>query len=161
MGDLQYEVKEAPQVVRDGYTVLYSTTYYLGLEMKDVSGGQLDISHAVSDFTHQSTQWQSYMPDENFIRVVHTRNYDLPLDVFESGEKRPVKKKKKAATGKPTTVNGVTDGTSEPNSLKRKSSDGVESPSAKRQRPHDTPGPAVRQVRKRVSEHSRVGGLKA
>jgi len=161
MGDLQYEVKEAPQVVSDGYTVLYSTTYYLGLEMKEVSGGQLDISHAVSDFTHQSTQWPSYMPHDNFLRVVHTRNYDLPLDVFEPGEKRPVKKKKKAAAGKPTAINGAVDATSEPNSLKRKSSDGVESPNAKRQRPHDTPGPAVRQVREPVPEHSRVVDLKA
>jgi poly(A) polymerase len=144
MGDLQYEVKEAPQVVRDGYTVLYSTTYYLGLEMKEVSGGQLDISHAVGDFTHQSTQWQSYTPDENFIRVVHTRNYDLPLDVFELGEKRPVKKKKKA--GKPTTVNGAADETSQPNSLKRKSTDGVESPNAKRQRPHDTSNEAAHET---------------
>ncbi len=159
MGDLQYEVKEVPQVIRDGYTVLYSTTYYLGLEMKELSGGQLDISHAVGDFTHQSTQWQSYMPDENFIRVVHTRNYDLPLDVFEPGEKRPVKKKKKATVGKQTTVNGATDATSEPNSLKRKSSDGIESPSAKRQRPLETPNPAVRQVRKPVLHHNRVRGL--
>ncbi|KAL2356898.1 Poly(A) polymerase papa [Cryomyces antarcticus] len=77
----------------DGITTIYTTTYYIGIElMKDAKS--LDISYPVGDFKRQCTDWPQYNPDLNSIRIVHTRNYDLPADVFEPGENRPVRSKK-------------------------------------------------------------------
>ncbi|KAL9117052.1 MAG: hypothetical protein Q9187_006412, partial [Circinaria calcarea] len=39
--------------------------------------------------------WANYNPELNSLNIVHTRNYDLPADVFGPGEVKPVKPKKK------------------------------------------------------------------
>ncbi|KAK6002954.1 hypothetical protein QM012_000799 [Aureobasidium pullulans] len=93
---------EKPDDKEDGMTTIWTTTYYVGIEL--VPGAQsLDISMPVQDFRHQCTQATQYNEDVNSIRVIVVKSYDLPDDVFKEGEQRPVKAKKnkaaKAANG--------------------------------------------------------------
>ena len=148
LGETKFQKKEAPESIPDGQIVLYTTTFYLGLEISDVVG-ELDISNAVREFCDQTTQWQSFVRDDNELKVVHTRCYDLPEDVFEPGEKRPMKKKKKKTQAAKQASSGNTvGGTQETALLKRKSSDASETPNAKRQRAaQDTVSAVPSQVR--------------
>ncbi|CAG8236501.1 unnamed protein product [Penicillium salamii] len=81
----------------DGQTV-YTTTYYIGLELKPLEPGQsrsLDISSDSQLFKSQCTAWTGFQEDVMELAVVHVRNFDLPEDVFEPGETRPSRPKKK------------------------------------------------------------------
>ncbi|KAF4984377.1 hypothetical protein FZEAL_421 [Fusarium zealandicum] len=86
-------------------TDVYTTTHYIGLEL---AGGakSLDLSYQVEEFKELCTSWQKYKEDlKNIvsISIQHVRNFNLPDDVFETGEKKPQKKSagaKNAANGK-------------------------------------------------------------
>ncbi|KAJ5312075.1 hypothetical protein N7508_002905 [Penicillium antarcticum] len=81
----------------DGHTV-YTTTYYIGLELKPLEPGQsreLDISTDANIFKSNCTSWTGFQPEVMELAVTHTRNFDLPDDVFEPGEVKPVRPKKK------------------------------------------------------------------
>ncbi|CAG7983720.1 unnamed protein product [Penicillium salamii] len=81
----------------DGQTV-YTTTYYIGLELKPLEPGQsrsLDISSDSQLFKSQCTAWTGFQEDVMELAVVHVRNFDLPEDVFEPDETRPSRPKKK------------------------------------------------------------------
>ncbi|CAG8397478.1 unnamed protein product [Penicillium salamii] len=87
--------QSAPE--NDGQTV-YTTTYYIGLELKPLEPGQsrsLDISSDSQLFKSQCTAWTGFQEDVMELTVVHVRNFDLPEDVFEPGETRPSRPKKK------------------------------------------------------------------
>ncbi|KAI5236627.1 Poly(A) polymerase [Aureobasidium subglaciale] len=87
---------DKPDEKENGMTNIWTTTYYVGIEL--VPGAtSLDISHPVQDFRHQCTQATQYNEDVNSIRVIVVKSYDLPDDVFKSGEQRPVKAKKAKA----------------------------------------------------------------
>lgn len=147
MGEMKFQVKDIPESIPAGNIVLYTTTFYLGLEISEVAG-ELDISNAVHEFCTQSTEWQAFVEDDNDLKVVHTRCYDLPQDVFEPGEMRPTKKKKKAAQlPKSAAPNGAMDGTQDAAVQKRKSSNDPETPNAKRQKPVETVPTKASQVR--------------
>ncbi|KAF2815857.1 Poly(A) polymeras-like protein [Mytilinidion resinicola] len=73
---------------------IYTNTHYIGLKLREEGAKKLDISFPVSDFKRLVTSSTSYDEDKNAIRVVHTRSYDLPLDLFEEGEVRPVRVKR-------------------------------------------------------------------
>ncbi|KAM0562675.1 hypothetical protein ACHAPJ_002365 [Fusarium lateritium] len=93
---------EAPAA--SGVTDVYTTTHYIGLEL--ASGAKsLDLSYQVDEFKELCTSWQKYkddLKDVVSIGVQHVRNFNLPDDVFEAGEKKPQKKSaaKGAANGK-------------------------------------------------------------
>ncbi|GIJ83497.1 hypothetical protein Asppvi_002320 [Aspergillus pseudoviridinutans] len=55
--------------------IIYTTTYYIGLELKPLEPG--------------------YQPGINDLSITHVRNFDLPDDVFQPGETRPTRPKKK------------------------------------------------------------------
>ena len=74
-------------------STVWTTTYYIGIELSEGSKS-LDISYSVKEFQRQCNAWPQYNPDINSVRVIHTRNYDLPDDVFEPGDARPSKSKK-------------------------------------------------------------------
>ncbi|RGP69747.1 poly a polymerase [Fusarium longipes] len=80
-------------------TDVYTTTHYIGLEL--TSGAKsLDLSYQVEEFKELCTSWQKYkddLKDVVSIGIQHVRNFNLPDDVFEDGEKRP--QKKSAAKG--------------------------------------------------------------
>ncbi|KAM5345559.1 hypothetical protein ACJ41O_011420 [Fusarium nematophilum] len=86
-------------------TDVYTTTHYIGLEL---SGGakSLDLSYQVEEFKELCTSWQKYKDDLKdivSIGVQHVRNFNLPDDVFDTGEKKPQKKSamaKNVANGK-------------------------------------------------------------
>ncbi|KAI9726500.1 MAG: polynucleotide adenylyltransferase [Chrysothrix sp. TS-e1954] len=94
MPDIDKDKKEASE---SEPTTIYTTTYYVGIELVE-GATSLDITMAVNEFVRQCKAWQQYNPDLNSVRVTHTRNYDLPADVFEPGEEKPVKGKKPKAT---------------------------------------------------------------
>ncbi|KAF2261764.1 Poly(A) polymeras-like protein [Lojkania enalia] len=83
--------------------IIYTTTWYIGLTLPESGGKSLDISFPVAEFKRYVTLADTYDQDKMSVRVVHTRNYDLPADVFVEGETRqikPVKEKKKKGHGK-------------------------------------------------------------
>ncbi|MCJ1476169.1 polynucleotide adenylyltransferase [Lambiella insularis] len=91
-------VDSAPNV--DEVTTIYTTTYYIGIELAQVQVKKLDISQESKRWMDECYQWPSYNEDVNFLSVAHTRNYDLPTDVFEAGETRPSRPaKKRSAKG--------------------------------------------------------------
>lgn len=45
----------------------------------------------MATFRNDCLQWPFLDQSVSSLRTVHTRNYDLPLDVFSEGEKRPEK----------------------------------------------------------------------
>ncbi|EZF32094.1 hypothetical protein H109_07617 [Trichophyton interdigitale MR816] len=46
-------------------------------------------------FKNTCTSWAQYQPGVNDLNISHVRNYDLPDDVFQPGEVRPTRPKKK------------------------------------------------------------------
>ncbi|KAJ5578647.1 Poly(A) polymerase [Penicillium hispanicum] len=77
---------------------VYTTTYYIGLELKPLEPGtsrSLDISTDSQIFKSTCTSWAGYQPEVNDLAVTHVRNFDLPEDVFQPGETRPSRPKKK------------------------------------------------------------------
>ncbi|KAF2276848.1 Poly(A) polymerase [Westerdykella ornata] len=82
------------------YHTIYTSTFYIGLTLPEGGNKSLDISFPVAEFKRYVTMSDTYKQDLMSIRVVHTRNYQLPDDVFEPGEikpAKPVKEKKKKA----------------------------------------------------------------
>ncbi|KAJ5161954.1 polynucleotide adenylyltransferase [Penicillium capsulatum] len=77
---------------------VYTTTYYIGLELKPLEPGasrSLDISTDSQIFKSTCTSWNGYQPEVHDLAVTHVRNFDLPDDVFQPGESRPSRPKKK------------------------------------------------------------------
>ncbi|KAF7538319.1 hypothetical protein G7Z17_g12669 [Cylindrodendrum hubeiense] len=75
-------------------TDVYTTTHYIGLELAD-NAKSLDLSYQVDEFKTLCTQWQKYQDElKEFVSigVQHVRNFNLPDDVFDAGEKKPQKK---------------------------------------------------------------------
>ncbi|KAI9775285.1 MAG: polynucleotide adenylyltransferase, partial [Peltula sp. TS41687] len=75
--------------------VIYTTTYYIGIEIVQDGTKQLDLSYETKEFKDICTGWERYNADLNSLSVSLTRNYDLPPDVFEPGESRPIRIKVK------------------------------------------------------------------
>ncbi|KAI9675689.1 MAG: polynucleotide adenylyltransferase [Caeruleum heppii] len=78
---------------------IYTTTYYIGLELAQASTKSLDISYEAQEFRKVCIGWAQYDADLNSLNVVHTRNYDLPEDVFQTGELKPTRTKVKKSRG--------------------------------------------------------------
>ncbi|RDW71154.1 hypothetical protein BP6252_07717 [Coleophoma cylindrospora] len=83
----------------DKTTMVYTTTHYIGLEL--VEGAKsLDLSWQVDDFKRICTNWDKHDHELNALNVIHTRNCDLPDDLFGEGEVKPSRpQKKKSANG--------------------------------------------------------------
>ncbi|PQE13180.1 Poly(A) polymerase protein [Rutstroemia sp. NJR-2017a BBW] len=80
--------------------MVYTTTFYIGLELQE-GAKSLDLSWQVEEFKKMCMNWEKYDADLNALSVIHTRNCDLPDDVFSEGEvkpTRPLKKKKRNAS---------------------------------------------------------------
>ncbi|KAI9829933.1 MAG: hypothetical protein M1819_005905 [Sarea resinae] len=78
----------------EGQYIIYTTTYYVGIELAQGATKSLDISWQTKEFKDICTGWAQYNADLNSLNIVHTRNYDLPGDVFEPGEVRPERVKR-------------------------------------------------------------------
>lgn len=58
-------------------TMVYTTTYYIGLELKE-GARSLDLSYQVDDFKYRCTSWDKHDDSLNALNIVHTRKYVLP-----------------------------------------------------------------------------------
>ncbi|PLN83448.1 Poly(A) polymerase [Aspergillus taichungensis] len=112
------EVPEAAQKQENGDSRrIYTTTYYIGLELKLEPGASrsLDISTDAQIFKSTCTSWAGYQPGINDLAVTHIRNFDMPDDVFQPGETRPTRPKKKvvkkadAVSGQKRTLESIDD----------------------------------------------------
>ncbi|MCJ1335654.1 polynucleotide adenylyltransferase [Bachmanniomyces sp. S44760] len=75
--------------------MIYTTTYYIGIELVQGPNKKLDISWQTKNFKDTCIGWANYNAELNSLNIIHTRNYDLPADVFTSDEARPARPKKK------------------------------------------------------------------
>ncbi|TAQ85687.1 hypothetical protein B7494_g5988 [Chlorociboria aeruginascens] len=82
----------------DTRTMVYTTTYYIGLELQE-GAKSLDLSWQVEDFKRMCTSWEKHDKEHNALNVAHTRNCELPDDVFTEGEIKPTRPQKKKTTG--------------------------------------------------------------
>ncbi|CZT51721.1 probable PAP1-poly(A) polymerase [Rhynchosporium secalis] len=87
----------------DKFTMVYTTTHYIGLELHE-GAKTLDLSWLVEDFKHTCTVWDLYNKDVSALHIAHTKNYDLPDDLFEDGEVKPTKPQKKKQSNKRTSA---------------------------------------------------------
>ncbi|CAL3965101.1 unnamed protein product [Diplocarpon coronariae] len=71
-------------------TMVYTTTHYIGLELHEGSKS-LDLSWHVEDFKHTCNGWDQYQDDVNALHIAHKKNYDLPHDLFDEGDVKPMK----------------------------------------------------------------------
>ncbi|KAH7127716.1 Poly(A) polymerase central domain-containing protein [Dactylonectria macrodidyma] len=114
--DFKVKIEEDIKVLETPFpTDVFTTTHYIGLELADTrlhsacsikeSGAldkanitdakSLDLSYQVDEFKTLCTQWQKYqeeLKESVSIGVQHVRNFNLPDDVFDTGEKKPQKK---------------------------------------------------------------------
>ncbi|KAI9891492.1 MAG: polynucleotide adenylyltransferase [Vezdaea aestivalis] len=99
-GDTTFEIKDEEDMADAKGETVYTTSFYIGIELVPEKTKSLDISYETRDFKMRCAQWDQYDEDLMSLNVIHQRNYDLPLDVFEAGEERPtrVKGKKVKAT---------------------------------------------------------------
>ncbi|KAG5978904.1 hypothetical protein E4U55_005781 [Claviceps digitariae] len=78
-------------------TDVFTTSHYIGLKLID-GAKSLDLSYQVDEFKALCTQWKKYQEELKplvSIGVQHVRNFDLPDDLFDTGEKKPQKKSNK------------------------------------------------------------------
>jgi len=120
------QVDKVPEQNGEGETTVYTTTYYVGIELKPGSSKSLDISGQTTQFKQMCYSWPNYDENLHCLTVVTTRNFDLPEDVFEPAETRPTRPAKKKATKKPDgtavkrSIDHVEDSTT--NGVKRRAS---------------------------------------
>lgn len=103
-GNTDYMIKKDSPIANgtsDGekhHHTIYTTTFYIGLTLPDGATRSLDISFPVSEFKRYITSSDIYNEDVMSVRIVHTRNHQLPDDLFQPGESKPVREKKKKSS---------------------------------------------------------------
>ncbi|BFZ62109.1 polynucleotide adenylyltransferase [Saitoella coloradoensis] len=95
---------DAPKVEKDedGRIKVYTTSFYLGLEVVQQDGQapkKLDISWSTTEFYEFCKRWDKYDPECMNVRVKYMRSFDLPDDVYAPGEERPARPEKKTKKG--------------------------------------------------------------
>jgi poly(A) polymerase len=113
---------QVPDIASNGESdsrTIYTTTYYIGLDLKPLEPGasrSLDISTDANIFKSTCTSWQGFQQGINELSITHVRKYvypnlfpylthlqsnttsfDLPDDVFRPEETKPTRPKKKVA----------------------------------------------------------------
>ena len=73
---------------------IYTTNHYIGLQLVE-KAKSLDLSREVDEFKAMCTSNDIFKPELMGLTIQHVRNFDLPDDVFEPGETKPVKPVKK------------------------------------------------------------------
>ncbi|KAF3806470.1 Poly(A) polymerase pla1, partial [Colletotrichum gloeosporioides] len=90
----EHQVKLEDCKPRSPLTDVYTTTHYIGLTLSE-GAKSLDLSYQVDNFKSLCTSWDKYEPALNSLTVQHVRSFNLPDDVFEPGEKKPLKPQKR------------------------------------------------------------------
>lgn len=86
---------------KDGCSVVYSTTFYIGLAIEPKQPGlvgprRLDISYPTTEFTKLVKMWEKYDDLTMGIVVRHIKSSGLPDDVFDPGERQPKSAQKRS-----------------------------------------------------------------
>ncbi|KAI5808495.1 Poly(A) polymerase central domain-containing protein [Peziza echinospora] len=81
--------------VAQGDIKVWTTTYYVGIEVHPNTSKRLDISWPCMEFYDLCRNWAQYNEDMHSIHIDLTRNFELPMDVFSEGEVRPTKPMRK------------------------------------------------------------------
>lgn len=93
------EQSKADQTVEDLPKAIHLTKLFIGLDVslvKEVGGvKKLDIQYPCSEFYNLCKSSTLYEENKNFIQIKNVKLHDLPNDVYEDGEARPVKTGKK------------------------------------------------------------------
>lgn len=100
-GDDKVKLEDIPE--KEPEIEIYTTNHYIGLQLVE-KAKSLDLSREVDDFKAMCTSNDIFKPELMGLTIQHVRNFDLPDDVFEPGETKPVKpvkKKKRMAEGDP------------------------------------------------------------
>ncbi|POS70356.1 Poly(A) polymerase pla1 [Diaporthe helianthi] len=83
----------------EGPKDVFTSTHYIGIKLRE-GAKSLDLSYEVNEFKaklYDWDKWESELQHCCGISVQHVRNCNLPDDVFEPGEVKPSKPKKKTA----------------------------------------------------------------
>jgi len=88
---------------KEGVSPVYSTTFYIGLQIEDKPAGstaprRLDISYPTTEFTKLVKMWEKFDEATMGIVVRHIKRSGLPDNVFDPGE-RPAKLVQKRVKG--------------------------------------------------------------
>lgn len=83
--------------VDEGQVPLHLCKMYIGLDLNINANGErkLDIQRPCSEFFNVCRNWSDYKEDMQFIQIKNVKLYDLPNDVYDESEKRPVKPNKR------------------------------------------------------------------
>ncbi|KAF5528046.1 Poly(A) polymerase pla1 [Colletotrichum aenigma] len=90
----EHQVKLEDCKPRSPLAEVFTTTHYIGLTLSE-GAKSLDLSYQVDNFKSLCTSWDKYEPTLNSLTVQHVRSFNLPDDVFEPGEKKPLKPQKR------------------------------------------------------------------
>jgi poly(A) polymerase len=100
-GDVKLEdIPEKPENGTPPEVEIYTTNHYIGLQVND-GAKSLDLSREVNEFKAFCMSNDKIFDEKLMgLTVQHLRSFDLPDDVFEPGEVKPVRpiKKKRPAT---------------------------------------------------------------
>ncbi|QPG73164.1 hypothetical protein FOA43_000470 [Brettanomyces nanus] len=79
--------------------IVYLMKLYIGLKL-DMKGTnkKLDIQVPCSEFDMICRGWPAFDQDKNSLSIRHVKLWNLPNDVYEEDEKRPVKRSKRKAS---------------------------------------------------------------
>lgn len=103
LSGLQKPVEDAKNVDNDSsiseQKVIHLTKLFIGLDIslvREVGGvKKLDIQYPCSEFYNLCKSSTLFEEGKNFIQIKNVKLHDLPNDVYEDGEERPVKTGKK------------------------------------------------------------------
>lgn len=101
-GTLKGEAISSQQKVMEASTLegeespneVHLTKLFIGLKITD-GHKKLDIQQACLDFFTMCKSWPTFLEGTHVVQVKNVKVYDLPNDVFEDGESRPVKSSKR------------------------------------------------------------------
>lgn len=79
---------DGPETTSDGKKIVYSTTWYIGVELMEGSK-QLDISFPVGEFRRQVLDWPDYVEELHTMRTIVVRKYVNAFPSLEATQLTP------------------------------------------------------------------------
>ncbi|KAI1772502.1 Poly(A) polymerase [Hypoxylon cercidicola] len=123
------KIEDIPSVPSLGAKV-YTTTHYVGLELAE-GAKSLDLSFQVNAFKAMCSQWDKFDATHNYLSIQHVKNTNLPDDVFEPGEVKPMRPARRvAANGNPAVGQKRRNASSEGNPPPKRPQPSLQTPAA-------------------------------
>lgn len=80
---------EETKWMKDPAMDMFTTNYYIGLQLGGKSPKSLDLSREVNEWKSMCLNSTTYEEDMMFLSIQHLKNTQLPDDVFDPGEVKP------------------------------------------------------------------------